>query len=277
MADEALYDCAIIGGGPAGLLAAVYLARFRRKPLLVDAGRSRARWIPRTRNIPAYADGLEGDELLARLREQVARYSIETVADEVMALEGKSGEFLIRGAHAVWRARHVILATGVVDRMPEHLENLWTLVKRGAVRLCPVCDAFELCERRIGLLAEGDVAEREARFLASYSATVSVFAPGEVVEVVHGTAGLSVRTRSGTLAHLDALYVGCGSDVHSGLATALGARCDEQGFLFVDQKQQTSVPGLYAAGDVVQSLSQISVAYGQAAIAASAINVALNA
>lgn len=69
-----------------------------------------------------------------------------------------------------------------------------------------------------------------------------------------------------------ALYVSLGSNVRSELATALGARCDEDGFLFVDQHQETSVPGLYAAGDVVQSLSQVTVAFGQAAIAATAIH-----
>jgi thioredoxin reductase (NADPH) len=80
----------------------------------------------------------------------------------------------------------------------------------------------------------------------------------------------------GAVLKLDALYVGFGVRVRSELAAALGARLDRAGYIEVDKKQHTTVPGLYAAGDVVQSLSQISVAFGQAAIAASAINISLN-
>ena len=274
---EERYDCVVIGGGPAGSIAAIYLARFRRKVLLVDAGRPRARWIPRTRNVPAFADGLEGEELLARLSEQVRRYPIDLASDCVSALEGECGAFRVRSASHTWHARRVVMATGVVDRMPEHLESLWTLVKRGQVRLCPVCDAYELCDKRIGLIAEARVLAGERRHLARYSESLSCFAPPEVVQVVTTDDAVAVRLRSGEVQRFDALYVGCGVDVGSGLAAALGAQTDEYGYVRVDQRQQTTVPGIYAAGDVVQSLSQISVAYGQAAIAASAINVALDA
>lgn len=277
MSGDEPYDCVVIGGGPAGAIAAIYLARFRRRVIIVDAGRPRARWIPRTRNIPAFPDGLQGDELLGRLSEQVMRYPIERIDDTVAAIEGSCGKFRVRSASRSWQARRVVLATGVVDRMPEHLESLWTLVKRGRVRLCPVCDAYELCDKCIGVIAEERVLAGEQRYLASYSSDVSCFAPAQVLQVLAAEGGIALRLRSGEMKQFDAVYVACGVQVGSGLATALGARCDEEGYLRVDQRQQTSVPGLYAAGDVVQSLSQIGVAYGQAAIAASAINVALNA
>jgi thioredoxin reductase (NADPH) len=95
-------------------------------------------------------------------------------------------------------------------------------------------------------------------------------------QVVPSDAGVGLLFSDGEVLTLDALYVGFGVQVRSGLAKSLGARCDEPGYIQVDARQQSSVPGLYAAGDVVQSLSQISVAFGQAAIAASAINVSLN-
>ena len=277
VAGEELYDCLVIGGGPAGSLAAIYLARFRRKVALIDAGHPRARWIPRTRNVPGFPDGLEGAELLDRLREQVARYPIERFDAQVDALEGRCGAFVARVASRSWRASRIIFATGVCDRMPGHLESLWTLVRSGRVRLCPVCDAYEVAGRRIGVVCEGDVAAGERRYLADYSPHVACFAPADVAQVVTAGDEVALRLRSGELHRLDALYVACGVDVGSGLATALGASRDENGYLQVDQRQQTTVDGLYAAGDVVQSLSQISVAYGQAAIAASAVNVALNA
>jgi len=281
------YDCAVIGGGPAGLLAAVYLARFRRRTLLVHDGQSRARWIPRTRNVPGYPHGIEGKELLERLEDQAGRYDIDRVATRVVSVEGSSGNFVLNGDGGPWHARRVILATGVHDIVPGDLRMLWPLVSQGLVRLCPVCDAFELCEKRIGLLSRGAHALAAARMLSAYGtvtvlthgteeSSLEIETVGKRIKDVRGESGVSVIFDDGTALELDALYVGFGVEVYSGLAAKLGARCDDAGYLFVDQKQQTCVPGLYAAGDVVQSLSQISVAFGQAAIAASAINVALN-
>lgn len=278
------------------MLAAVYLARFCRRVALFDQAKSRARWIARTRNAPSYPDGLSGEELLERLAEQLGRYDVRRTRAGVTALQGKRGSFVLNGSV---QARRVLLATGVEDHIPEDLEYLWPLVKRGQVRLCPVCDAFELCGGRIGVLARGEHALREARFLLNYTQDVVVAMHGEGhcddalkerlgndgVRVVEGTVrqvipaaggGLGVFLADGELLQLDALYVGFGVGVRSELAAALGARVDRDGYLQVDQKQETTVPGLYAAGDVVQSLSQISVAFGQAAIAASAINVSLN-
>ena len=99
---------------------------------------------------------------------------------------------------------------------------------------------------------------------------------GTLQQVVPAQAGVGLLFSDGEVLKLDALYVGFGVRVRSALARDLGARCDESGYVEVDARQQSSIPGLYAAGDVVQSLSQISVAFGQAAIAASAINVSLN-
>ena len=285
----------MVGAGPAGTLAAVYLARFCRRVALFDHGKSRARWIPRTRNAPAYPDGITGEELLARLAEQVGRYPVQRSEEPVTSLEAGQGVFRVnRGL----RAKRVLLATGVEDTMPDDLEYLWPLVKRGQVRLCPVCDAFELCGKRIGVLARGGHGLREARFLRNFTERLWLLAhgaghcdaevreklgadrvpidEGTVRQVVMAEDGLGVLFTDGRVLKLDALYVGFGVTVRSALAARLGARCDGYGYLQVDSRQETSVPGLYAAGDVVQSLSQISVAFGQAAVAASAINVSLN-
>jgi thioredoxin reductase (NADPH) len=277
------------------MTAAVYLARFSRRTLLVHDGDSRARWIPRTRNVPGYPHGIEGAELLARLRAQVERYPVNRVPARVDGIARTSGGFHISSGTESWNARRVILATGVHDRMPEDLQRLWSYVEGGKVRLCPVCDAYELRDKRIGILARGRRAEAEARFLSNYSAALSLFTHGEALgehaPALHRYAKavyespisdaecgveLDVRLADGQSVSLDALYIGLGTDVHAGLGTMLGARCDDEGYLHVDRKQQTTAAGVYAAGDVVQSLSQISVAFGQAAIAATAINVALN-
>jgi thioredoxin reductase (NADPH) len=150
---SALFDCVVIEGTPAGLLGAVYLARFRRSTLLVDSGKSRARWIPKTRNVPGYPRGIAGPNLLARLREQLACYNVARESGSVDAVSGTCGDFALHGDSGSWRARRVILATGVKDNIPHDLQMLWALVPQGRVRLCPVCDAYELCGKRIGVLS----------------------------------------------------------------------------------------------------------------------------
>jgi thioredoxin reductase (NADPH) len=295
LAAHQAYDCVIVGAGPGGMTAAVYLARFGRRTLLVHDGESRARWIPSTLNVPGYPHGIEGSALLERLRSQVERYPVEVAAARVDRLEGKESAFVVWSGADAWRARHVILATGVHDLVPDELRNLWSLVGEGKVRLCPVCDAYEVRDKRIGVLARGSQAESEARFLANYSSAVTVFthgeAPGEEkagiqryaqrvyesrIVSAESRGELEVNLEDGRTVVVDTLYIGLGVEVHSGLGARLGARCDETGYLQVNQTQQTSIPGLYAVGDVVQSLSQISVSFGQAAIAASAINLTLN-
>jgi thioredoxin reductase (NADPH) len=295
MTPDTAYDCVVVGGGPAGLTAAVYLARFGRRALVVHDGESRAQWIPRTMNVPGYPHGIVGPELLERLRSQVERYATKRLAARVDRVEKTTGGFWVSAGTERWLARRVILATGVHDLIPDELRGLWPMVHEGKVRLCPVCDAYEMRDKKIGLVAQGLHAATEAQFLANYSSAVSVFTHGKsagenearirryaeglyesrILSVENG-AELEVNLEDGQTVCLDAVYIGLGVEAHTGLATRLGARCDDMGYLRVDQKQQTSVPGIYAAGDVVQSLSQISVAFGEAAIAASAINMALS-
>src|SRR5262245_6688067 len=95
-----MVDCLIIGAGPAGLTAAIYLARFRRELVLADAGRSRARLIPVSKNTPGFPGGIHGETLLGELREQAGRFGVEPVACRVTALEreGKGFVAMLSGA-----------------------------------------------------------------------------------------------------------------------------------------------------------------------------------
>ncbi|MGH7125766.1 MAG: FAD-dependent oxidoreductase, partial [Stellaceae bacterium] len=93
--DEQILDCLIIGAGPAGLTAAIYLARFRLDIMVVDAGKSRATWIPCTRNVSGFPDGIAGAELLQRMRDQACKYGAKIKTEFVTKLEHgeKSGRF----------------------------------------------------------------------------------------------------------------------------------------------------------------------------------------
>lgn len=294
-------DCLVIGSGPAGLLASVYLGRFRRSVMNLDSGASRAALIPRTRNVPAYPNGISGRMLLARLRQQAGRYGSEVVQASVSEISGGDGDFRVATELGMLAARKIILATGVEDVLPDRFRGLRTQIRSGRIRLCPVCDAYELMNRPIFVLGRSEHGAREALFLHDYSPKLTLLTDGapanslskewrkrleqaeiEVVEEpilsikVHG-AGVFIELCGENRRRAKALYVALGVTVRAALATELGARCDAQGYLEVDRHQETTVPGLYAAGDVVQSLSQISVGFGQAAIAAAAIHQALRA
>src|SRR3954467_2170472 len=178
-----LIDCLVIGGGAAGLTAAVYLARFRRRVLVVDSGAPRAAWIPTSHNIPFFAEGIAGPEILRRDRDTVERYGVPIEAGTVARLErGREGFSAAMkaagGGSRMIRARRVLLATGAVDVEPE-LPNLPDAVRRGLVRYCPICDGYESMGRRIAVIGHGERGMGEAIFVArTYSSDVTLLTLG---------------------------------------------------------------------------------------------------
>lgn len=290
-ADDRL-DVLVVGAGPAGLTAATYLARFHRRFAVVDAGKSRARWIPTSHNCPGFPHGIGGDALLDKLRAQAEGFGVSLDEGRIERLQRDAGSFLATAADGrAWRARFVLLATGVVDVMPA-MDGLEAGIAAHAVRLCAICDGYEASDADIAVLAPVDVGIHHAAFLRSFSRTVAVV-PSEAGEPspdcarVAAEAGIEllppalsmrceqdgcvVETDAGTR-RFDTLYPVLGSDAQSRLATDLGAAVDDNGELIVDARMQTSVDGIYAVGDVVSALNQISVAMGHAAIAASALH-----
>jgi thioredoxin reductase (NADPH) len=288
-----IHDCLIIGAGPAGLTAATYLARFHRDIAVVDGGRSRARWIPTSHNCPGFPSGVAGPALLDKLRAQAREYGVVIEAGEIDRLERNGDGFVATaGDGTAWSARTVILATGIVDRMPA-MPGLEDAIARNVVRLCAVCDGYEASDERIAVYAPVDVAIPHALFLRTFSRCVAVVRseagdPDAQSIAQARAAGVAVLPPSTDLHHdgrccvftledgsvhrFDTVYPVLGSEAQSQLAATLGARLDENRELVVDDQQQTSVDGLYAIGDIVSALNQIAVAVGHAAIAATAIH-----
>lgn len=291
-------DCIVIGAGPGGLTAAIYLARYLRDVLVIEDGRSRAAWIPRSHNCPGYPDGIPGPELLDRLRRQAARYGAPFLFGRVERLERRDdGSFELALGQRTIAAQTVILATGADDVVPP-VADLRDAVRRGIVRYCPTCDAYEVRDRRVAILGAGSCSVQEATLLRCYTADLTVLSlerPLElgaderaelaaagvqaieepVVQLIPEEAAISARLAGGGVLRFDALYAALGLHGRSELATRLGAEHDADGMLLVDDHQRTNVPGLYAVGDVVQGLTQIGVAMGHAALAASAISSSL--
>lgn len=287
------FDAIVIGGGPAGLTAATYLRRFHRSCLVIDAGNSRARRIPQSHNCPGFPYGVSGVDLLDRMKRQAEGVDAQFHADWVDAIAYRNERFIVSGREGRWRARTVILASGVQDRLPE-VPWIEEAIACGAIRLCAVCDAFEASDLRIGVYGPRAGLGSHARFLRGYSAQVFVIASdAHSADGADDLAGLTVLAGGGELAfdgercsyrepdgattRLDTIYPYLGCVTSAPLAAAVGAELSPTGEIVVDAHQMTRVAGLYAIGDVVSGLNQISVAVGQAAIAATHVHNALPA
>lgn len=266
-------DCLIVGAGPAGLTAALYLCRYERRVRVLDAGRSRARWIERSHNVPGFPGGVAGRELLERMARQLADAGGTVDEGEVATLESDGDGFAAGCAGERIGARHVLLATGVIDVVPQ-VPGTDALRRAGRLRQCPICDGHEWRGRRLLVVGEGAHAEAEARFIGHFSNDVRLLAPRTLLRFeLHGDTVRAVC--EGAVHEADGVYAALGVHPRNRLALALGARCDERGAIVTDSRLRTSVPGLWAAGDVVSALDQIAVAAGHGAIAATAIHNAL--
>ncbi len=289
-------DCLVIGGGPAGLTAAIYLARFRRHVVVVDEGKSRARYIKTSYNYPGFTHGIQGEQLLINLRTQASEFGAEIVTGKIESLEKEEGGFIAQSESHIFKAPKVLLATGVVDEKPE-LADMDDFIYEGAVRFCPICDGFEASDKKIGILGPLKHIIPKALFLRTYSADIWMF-PTDTAElqsedeiklrdagiaapkccairIKASDRNVAVILNDGRCIEVDVLYPAMGANPRSKLAIDLGAGHNEADCLIADSHQQTSVPGLYIAGDLTTDLSQISVAAGQAAIAATHIHNSL--
>lgn len=152
-----MVDCLIIGAGPAGLTAAIYLLRFLRSIALFDSGKSRASWIPVSHNYSGFPYGVSGDELLERLRLQAERYGAEITPQKVESLRRTENGFAAMAGGVEHRGRTVLLAMGALDKMPV-MPGLDDAIARGLVRLCPICDGYDVIDKRIAVYGPLEIA-----------------------------------------------------------------------------------------------------------------------
>jgi thioredoxin reductase (NADPH) len=293
-------DCLIVGAGPAGLTAALYLRRFHRRVVIADAGASRARYIERSHNFPGFPDGIPGTELLARLRRQLEEVGGVVLEQQVDALRRDgNGGFIAAIGESSLRTRNVLIATGVSDQAPL-LPGIEPVMRKGLLRQCPICDGYEHTGQRIAILGDGTHAQREALFISHFSRQVFVvnltveatsnepLEPAFVAALREGRVGrlespaaqahlqedgsICLQLQDGSAHTFDVLYAALGCRPRSELVLPLGVEHDASGNLIVDSHCSTHMPGIFAAGDVVSALAQLAVAIGHGAIAGTAIH-----
>jgi thioredoxin reductase len=292
-----IYDCVIVGGGPAGLSAALMLGRCRRRVLVCDAGEPRNR---RARAAHAFLtrDGIAPEELLRIAREQLAPYdTIELRAAEVVdAARGGEG-YEVRCADGTrLRCRKLLLATGVVDELPPiaGLEALYGV----SVHHCPYCDGWEWRDQPIAIYGRGEEGAGLAQGLTVWSRDLLLCTdgPAELPGRLRGrleSLGIPVREdrvlrlegRDGKLERIAfehgppaprrALFFATGQRQASPLAARLGCAFTGHGAVATGKCEATNVPGLYVCGDASREAQFVVVAAAEGAEAGMAINQAL--
>lgn len=294
--NETILDTIIIGGGPAGLTAAIYLARYHRDFQVIDAGKSRAALIPTSHNHAGFPEGISGKYLLARMTAQAQKYGAPIMSGTVAELGRRTdGLFAasVDGKHLL--ARTILLATGVVDIEPD-LPDIADAIQNGFVHHCGICEGYESQDKRLGVIGHASSGLHEALFLRSYSRDITLLSLGcpmtlsdeerqraeaagiAIVEdaiasvVIEDGKIRSLTSHTGSCRPFDAIYSALGSKARSDIVRDLGTKLNNKGCVVTDAHQRSSTDGLFVAGDVVRSLDQISVAMGEAAIAATAIH-----
>jgi thioredoxin reductase len=288
-----MMDVVVVGGGVAGLSAALLLGRARRRALVVDDGMPRNAPSPVAHSVFT-RDGTPPAELLRIARAQLAPYStVELREGRVVSAGGVAGGFLARLADGTeLRARRLLLAVGVRDELPE-IEGLAALWGRGVLH-CPYCHGWEVRDEPLALLASGAVAMEMAPLLLQWSRDLLLCTGGGAGLAPEDRAALTgrgvrivdtpVRRLEGTetlerIVFADgrveprrALFLRPTQAVASDLVRQLGCEPTDLGHVRVGADHQTSVAGVYAAGDATTPLQQIVVAAASGALAAMMIN-----
>jgi thioredoxin reductase len=290
------FDVAIVGGGPAGLGAALMLGRSRRRVVVCDHGKPR--------NYAAKAvhgflglDGIEPSELRTRGRQECAGYGVEFLDGEVITArrdhqaKRTAFELLLRDG-SILRARKLLLATGVEDSLPAlpRVEQFYG----ESVHHCPYCDGWEHRDEHLVAFGTGNSTVDLAVMLRTWSANVTACTHGhelsekdrarlrtngcdyreQVVTDLSGSNGIleAVSFASGEQLRCDALFFSAAQGQRSALPRMLGCVCDDDGLMVAGKKQGSGVPGLFLAGDAASDVQFAIVAAAEGAVAATAIN-----
>lgn len=293
----AVHDIAIIGGGPAGLSAALILGRCRRRVIVCDAGKQRNRPSHGLHGFLGH-DGIAPAELLRVGREQLGQYGSVEVRDTVVT----DARPLARGFEVTLdddtrlTARKILLATGVIDHLPE-IPGFDALYGRSAHH-CPYCDGWEHRDEPLAVYARDQSALALARMLTIWSRDVVLCTGGEYSLSPDDRQELArhgIQLREEPIARMEgedgqlqrivftegeplprrALFFHSGQHTRSQLAARLGCSFTAQEFIDGDEQQMTCVPGVYVAGDAVKDVQLAIIAAAEGARAAFAINKAL--
>ncbi len=281
-----LYDCLIVGGGIAGLQAAIQLGRYRRRVLVIDAGDGRSALCHEYHNILGYPHGVSGQYLRETGRKQAEQYGVDFVLAKALSAEKEDGNFSITvNGGKKYRGKRLLLATGVTDRLPPFPEIYPCLGK--SVYICPDCDGYEVIDKRVLVLGSGNAGAKMALALTYWTkeiiyinhddrrissgnqdklAKAGIVCYGEpVVQVLaEGPSFQGVILHNGETINANHAFLAFGSNqANTLLGKQLGVERLENKHIIVDPRtKMTSVKNVWAAGDACVHSEQVTLAMG---------------
>jgi thioredoxin reductase (NADPH) len=292
--DPNVREVIIVGGGIAGLSAAIYLGRAQRDTLVIDSGHSMAKWEPVVENYLGFPHGVGGEELLRNGCTQARKHDVRFANDEIRSVSGGESVFVLKGKKKTYRTKRLLLATGIFHLPPE-IPGVKECLGH-SMFFCKDCDGYRVRGKRIAIVGANNEAVEYALGMLHYSACVIVATNGKrpswskrharwlteyeipvarqrIRDVDHQKRRIrALDFAKGESVKIDYLFTTRGDIFHNQLAKKLGAKVDRDGQIRVDQCMRTSVPRLYAAGCVTPANCQMIIAAGQGAAAAQAIN-----
>jgi thioredoxin reductase (NADPH) len=284
----------VLGGGLAGLSAAVYLGRARRDTLVIDSGKSMARWEPDVQNYLGFPDGISGVELLKCSRAQARRYHARFFRDEIVRASRTSHGFQLKGRKGSFKCHTLLLATGIFH-IPPDIPGIRPCLGH-SMFFCKDCDGYRVQGKDIAIYGWSNETVKYALGMMLYSPCVTIVTDGRAprwdakharwirdykvplylgeITGAHrrGTHLKSLEFEGGDCLVIDALFTTRGDIYRNDIAAQLGAKINAKGEIVVSLDMHTSVHGLYAAGCVTPVNCQMIIAAGEGATAAQAIN-----
>ncbi len=284
----------VVGGGLAGLSAAIYLGRAKRETLVIDSGKSMARWEPDVQNYLGFPHGVSGEQLIKFGKAQARRFHVKFQNDEVDSAARRGAGFLLKGRKASYACRRLLLATGIFH-LPPDIPGIRPCVGH-SLFFCKDCDGYRVLNKAVAIYGWSNETVRYALGMLAYTACVAIVTDGresrwddqhaqwlrDYAIPVYPKKVLGVRRCESQIQALqfgddaellvDVLFTTRGDIFFNELAQHLGARINPDGEVVVDLDMHTTVPGLYAAGCVTPANCQMIIAAGQGATAAQAIN-----
>ncbi len=291
--NPSIYECIIIGGGIAGLQAAIQLGRYCHHVLVVDSNNGRSNLCRAYHNLLGWPDGVSGETLRALGRKQAARLNIQFVEDEIIDVEKKQDFFFLQGKSGCdYLGERILLATGVQDRIPP-IHNLIPCLGT-SVYVCPDCDGYEVANKKVIVLGAGKTGANMAMTLLYWTNNIIyINHDGEdlptnlkselrqrdiqyirepVKEVLLNKEGqfCGVRLQSGIEFSGERGFIAFGNNkVNTELAKRLGVERLENKHIPTDPRtKQTNMENVWAAGDIGVHSEQVAIAMGEGVQAA---------
>lgn len=277
-----MYDVIVIGGGPAGATAAIYLQRFKKHVLLIMKDYGALGKTEHIDNYYGFIDTITGSELIEKGINQAKRLGVEVIEDEVLGIDNFP-DFNVKTINGEYKSKSVILATGK-NQVHLRVKGFNDFIGKG-ISYCAICDGFIYKNKKIGLVGNKEFMLEELEILKNFSEDITIFTNGMDLEVelndekvvkdkiteIKGDEKIRQVLTENQSYDVDVLFIAIGSPSASDFALRMGAFLDKNNIV-VDENFMTNIPGLFAAGDCTGGLLQIVKAASDGAHAAIAIN-----